>query len=65
MKNVFKVGDTVKLKSGGPDMSISKVWTPAGNSSVETVRGQWFAGKKLESGDFPPDSLEAVRKEVE
>ncbi len=53
----FEVGTIVKLKSGGPDMTVQReVNTNAGTF----YRCQWFAGKKLESGDFPPDSLELV-----
>ncbi|EPP4132714.1 YodC family protein [Vibrio vulnificus] len=47
----FKTGDIVKLKSGGPDMTIQGKG-PAGYWC------QWFAGKKLERGQFPADSLE-------
>ncbi|WP_455921817.1 YodC family protein [Pseudomonas putida] len=53
--NEFKIGDIVKLRSGGPDMTVRNCPTPS-------VRGyytcQWFAGKKLESGDFNEASLE-------
>jgi uncharacterized protein YodC (DUF2158 family) len=52
----FNVGDQVKLKSGGPIMTI------ADNVSrkfglMEGLKCQWFAGKKLEEGHFPIDSL--------
>lgn len=47
----FKTGDTVKLISGGPIMTVEKI---AYNGKVSC---QWFAGKKLEHGDFPPNSL--------
>jgi uncharacterized protein YodC (DUF2158 family) len=47
----FKTGDTVKLISGGPIMTVNKIF------SEDEVFCQWFAGKKLESGYFPPDSL--------
>ena len=52
----FKIGDIVKLKSGGPDMTVQD------DSNVgETVYWcQWFAGKKLERGRFAPESLELV-----
>ena len=53
----FKTGDTVNLKSGGPDMTV-KGLSPDG----ENVITQWFAGKKLEKGYFPPDSLELKKK---
>ena len=55
----FVVGETVKLKSGGPDMSVRAL--PSAPSDVYTC--QWFAGKKLEQGSFPGDSLESVRAE--
>ncbi|TAA09770.1 DUF2158 domain-containing protein [Pseudoxanthomonas winnipegensis] len=54
--NTFAVGDIVKLKSGGPDMTV-KV-TPELHSQHYTC--QWFAGKKLEQGNFPGHSLEQV-----
>lgn len=66
MENSYNVGDTVKLKAGGPEMSISKIIAPnptTGRTGVE-YRCQWFAGKKLESGEFPPESLELVGKEA-
>jgi uncharacterized protein YodC (DUF2158 family) len=51
------VGDIVKLKSGGPEMTVESPPHPP----VETCRCQWFAGKKLESGSFPPESLQLVK----
>ncbi|MBA7490817.1 hypothetical protein ES702_01360 [subsurface metagenome] len=48
----FKTGETVKLISGSPIMTVKSVDEYNGD-----VRCQWFAGKKLESGEFPPDSL--------
>lgn len=51
----FKTGVTVKLKSGGPDMTV-KEWSDYREGYV----CQWFAGKKLEEGTFPGESLELV-----
>jgi len=51
MEEAFKTGDEVYLKVGGPKMAVSRV--PAPN----TIHCQWFAGKKLDSGVFPPESL--------
>ena len=48
----FSVGDIIKLKSGGPEMTIQKVLP-----SIEHYQCQWFAGKKLDSGKFPFDSV--------
>lgn len=55
----FEVGTIVKLKSGGPDMTVQRE-VKIGSNHDTFYRCQWFAGKKLESGDFPPDSLELV-----
>lgn len=55
----FAVGNIVKLKSGGPDMTVKTTPTENGTS----YDCQWFAGKKLESGRFPADSLELVKVE--
>lgn len=54
----FTIGTIVKLKSGGPEMTVQRFLAL---SSGNVFRCQWFAGKKLESGDFPPDSLELVK----
>jgi uncharacterized protein YodC (DUF2158 family) len=55
----FKVGDIAKLKSGGPDMTVRAVFS----DRETTYKCQWFAGKKLDNGIFPEDSLEAVSKD--
>lgn len=57
MNNRFVVGDIVKLKSGGPDMTVRAAPTDLGRSYT----CQWFAGKKLEQGHFPEESLEEVK----
>jgi len=57
--NTFKVGEIVRLKSGGPDMTVRIAPEPP--AKVYTC--QWFAGKKLEQGTFPGDSLELVKAE--
>jgi uncharacterized protein YodC (DUF2158 family) len=56
----FAIGDIVKLKSGGPAMTVRSLPDGPGKS----YRCQWFAGKSLESGSFPPDSLELVDNET-
>lgn len=60
----FNVGDIVKLKSGGPDMTIQASHeSDIGISLKNFYKCQWFAGKKLESGTFPPESLILVKSE--
>jgi uncharacterized protein YodC (DUF2158 family) len=54
-KEDFKTGTIVRLKSGGPTMTV-KVWS----TSQDQYVCQWFAGKKLEQGFFHPDSLIVV-----
>jgi uncharacterized protein YodC (DUF2158 family) len=60
MANKFVIGNIVKLKSGGPGMTVRTV--------PDMAKGyydcQWFAGKKLESGRFPEDSLEPVEPDA-
>ena len=51
----FKVGDTVILKSGGPDMTVVQIV----GISNDRAMCSWFAGKKNESGNFPFDALNA------
>lgn len=49
----FKPGDIVKLKSGGPEMTVKAV-------QKFNIVCQWFSGKKLEAGLFVEDSLVPV-----
>jgi uncharacterized protein YodC (DUF2158 family) len=53
--NDFKTGDIVRLKSGGPDMTVSQRAI-----NPDTIHCQWFSGKKLEAGIFKLESLTAV-----
>ncbi|MBI6887208.1 YodC family protein [Pseudomonas putida] len=55
---LFKVGDLVRIKSGGPVMTVQAVL-----KSSNLFDCQWFAGKKLEVGRFPADSLVPVQEE--
>jgi uncharacterized protein YodC (DUF2158 family) len=58
-KAKFAIGDIVKLRSGGPEMTVKYVPMLDGTE----YHCQWFAGKKLESGKFPADSLDPVKAE--
>lgn len=56
----FKVGDIVRLKSGGPNMTVSEVRDlPDGPWLICA----WFSGKKHDSNGFPPDTIEEVPAE--
>jgi uncharacterized protein YodC (DUF2158 family) len=51
MADVFKPGDTVQLKSGGPVMTVEQVDEKTG------VRCQWFYGDKMNRSWFKPETL--------
>ena len=48
----FQSGDIVRLKSGGPNMTVRHL------DSFGNYFCQWFSGSKLQSGNFDPGSLE-------
>ncbi len=50
MSGVFKVGDVVRLKSGGSRMTIEKV-------DGDYVSCVWFEGAKMERATFLYDTL--------
>lgn len=52
----FKPGDVVKLKSGGPKMTVQNM-SPVIGGRGWTVRCDWFAGSKKEQGVFAPEQL--------
>lgn len=58
-ETLFNVGDLVRIKSGGPVMTVRAV--VADGLIFEC---QWFAGKKLESGRFPAASLLQAEEEA-
>jgi uncharacterized protein YodC (DUF2158 family) len=49
----WKTGDTVRLKSGGPTMTVR-------NQVGEEVICDWFEGIKAEAKVFHPDQLLAI-----
>ncbi|PKL39391.1 MAG: DUF2158 domain-containing protein [Candidatus Riflebacteria bacterium HGW-Riflebacteria-1] len=59
----FAIGDIVKLKSGGPDMTVKECITKNGSDKIEALKCQWFAGKKLDSGVFSLQSILKVEEE--
>ena len=58
MSDEFKVGDVVRLKSGGPNLTIKKVGTAAGKPTVWCV---WFEDAKMLEGQFAPGTLELAK----
>ena len=57
MASEFKVGDSVRLKSGGPTMTVNEI------DANENVFCQWFAGRKVQSHHFNPDTLVHAEEE--
>ena len=69
-KKVFDVGDIVRLKSGGPRMTVETVLEPDIQDILNrenrgnTYHCQWFAGSKLQIGEFTEHSIEAAPNET-
>lgn len=58
MNDQFKIGDPVKLKSGGPTMTIQKLKVLSQPEGI--FKCSWFDGVELKSGYFHKDSLQVV-----
>jgi len=56
---VFKSGDLVVLKSGGPTMTIDTVNTDIfDDDKITGILCAWFVGQKLERVRFDPDAIQ-------
>lgn len=65
MNTKFKEGDIVKLKSGGPDMTIEKVVISAITKEASGfIRCVWFEGVVKHESLFKKDMLELVKRET-
>jgi uncharacterized protein YodC (DUF2158 family) len=53
--NQIKIGNMVRLKSGGPLMTVAKTFTDT--KGVPTARCDWFDGNNPLWGSFPISSL--------
>jgi uncharacterized protein YodC (DUF2158 family) len=56
----FKEGDVVRLKSGGPMMTVSRAMYYSYTLDGADIYCQWFVGNSLQSQKFPHDVLEIV-----
>ena len=59
MTKKFKPGDIVRLKSGGPRMTVEQYMT--GTFLTGKYQCQWFSGTALKQGYFPFESLNEVK----
>lgn len=57
MADGFKPGDVVRLKSGGPKMTVAEI-------REGRVLCQWFTGDKREIAGFEPATLVKVADET-
>lgn len=57
MNDQLKPGDTVKLNSGGPAMTISYI----GTGTDRRCTCLWFHGPELMVGSFHPEALTAAK----
>ena len=56
----MNAGDVVRLKSGGPTMTVDRVY--AGVSGGQKAECQWFENNQLKVGQFSITSLESAEK---
>lgn len=65
-KPKYQIGDKVRLNVGGPDMAVKSLEEDFRNKSFTgSYKCQWFAGKKLDSGTFPEESLIEIIENAE
>jgi len=58
MDREFKVGEQVRLKSGGPVMTIENIGNyPMGPNTGDSAKCVWFDGTKKSEGLFAPATL--------
>ena len=56
---VFKSGDLVVLKSGGPTMTVDTINTDIfDDDKITGILCAWFVGQKLERVRFDPDAIQ-------
>jgi uncharacterized protein YodC (DUF2158 family) len=58
---IFKSGDLVVLKSGGPTMTVDTVNTDIfDDDKITGILCAWFVGQRLERVRFDPDAIRAA-----
>ena len=56
----FNMGDTVRLKSGGPVMTVTFVKTESGNRTYLVAECVWFDGTDVKEKSFNTETLDKV-----
>jgi uncharacterized protein YodC (DUF2158 family) len=54
---MFKVGDTVRLKSGGSLMTVTGIGND--ENKEQMIWTSWFVNNKEDKGHYPASSLDA------
>ncbi len=57
MEHEFKDGDVVRLKSGGPEMTIEGIDKYGTGATRDNAKCVWFEGKNLKSAVFELHTL--------
>ncbi len=61
MSQTFEMGDMVRLKSSGPEMTIEDVDEYSMGSGRQQALCKWFEGKDLKQEPFEFPSLEKAK----
>ena len=59
-ENKIEIGTVVRLKSGGPAMTVRSLSGINGFSSDRNFTTNWFVNEQLYQGDFQETSLEII-----
>lgn len=59
----IRKGDVVRVKSGGPKMTVWQVGKAA-MTGADTVWCVWFVGNTKHDGTFEPDALEVMSRSI-
>lgn len=59
MASAFVVGETARLRSGGPLMTVTRVGSMYDQDEIGCG---WFVGIKQQTGEFPAGALEKATK---
>ena len=59
----FRPGDVVKLKSGGPEMTVESVGKNA-TSGAAVIQCTWFDAGKYNNQAFVPEALQFAKNDV-
>jgi uncharacterized protein YodC (DUF2158 family) len=64
MSSALSVGDVVKLKSGGPEMTVTSIGTAGSMIGLGTIECTWFEdGSKKKHGTFRIEMLQIVTQD--